>query len=243
MKLNVDVVNTARYPAFMPARKRPSSTVTAARRPRRQYHHGDLRAALIQAAAELVEATGPQGVSLRETARRCSVSQAAPYRHFASREALLAAVAAVGFSDFARVMETHAENCVTPLERLKAMGRGYVAFAAQRPETLRLMFGPECAGAEDAELERNANHAYALLSDTVAAALDQGQAPGLSRPVATIGVWALVHGLARLSIDLPGTPPDLAELDPQTRAARVIDSFVDGLLAGTQAPRKRGADA
>jgi AcrR family transcriptional regulator len=197
---------------------------------RSAYHHGDLRSALVHAAAQLVEEAGPQGVSLREAARRCGVSQAAPYRHFPPPAPLLAAVATEGFRTFARALQAHAEGAGDPVARLKALGRGYVAFAGEHPETLRLMFGSECAKSADAELEAAARAAYALLAETVAACLERPGAPRLDRAVTTLGTWALVHGLARLQIDMAGEPPDLAGKDPEARAALVIDSFVEGLL-------------
>ncbi|MDD3517204.1 MAG: TetR/AcrR family transcriptional regulator [Chromatiales bacterium] len=194
------------------------------------YHHGDLRPALVSAAAGLLEDAGSGGVSLREVARRCGVSQAAPYRHFASREALLAAVATEAFREFARVLSAHADETPDPLARLKALGRGYVAFAMEHPETFRLMFGPECAQAADDELKQAAHASYALLADTVAACVADPGRSSLDRATMTIGSWALMHGLARLTIDMPGDPIDLADMDPATRVARVIDAFVDGLL-------------
>ena len=83
---------------------------------------------------------------------------------------------------------------------------------------------------EDPELERSANDAYAMLSETVAAVLQGSTAPTLPQPLVTLGVWSLVHGLARLIIDMPGEPPDLPMDDPQARAQAVIDLFIEGLL-------------
>ncbi|AGA35301.1 Transcriptional regulator, TetR family [Thioalkalivibrio nitratireducens DSM 14787] len=191
----------------------------------------------MQAAAEMVEAQGPQGLSLREAARRCGVSQAAPYRHFASREALRGAVAAAGFRRFTDTLSEHAQGATDPERRLKRMGRGYVAFARAHPETLRLMFGPECADTEDPDLEQAANAAYALLEDSVAALFRERDLAPSDQPVVTIGVWALVHGLARLLIDLPGEPPGLAALGAGGGVEQVIDRGVDGLLHSRESRR------
>src|SRR5258706_6042474 len=96
------------------------------------YHHGDLRAALLRSAADLLEDQGPGGVLLREVARREGVSHNAPYRHFPDRDALLVALATEGFAILA--------------ERLKASAGkedavAYVRFALEHPHRFRLMFG------------------------------------------------------------------------------------------------------
>lgn len=200
------------------------------RTPRTRYHHGALRSALLEAAAKLVEEEGPTQVSLREVARRCGVSRAAPYRHFRSREALLAEVATTGFRALMEEMDRYAENLTDPVARLRAIAAAYVAFAADRPETLRLMFGPECTRVNDPELEQVANQAYTVLSATVGAALQNGSARAPQEPLVTLGVWSLVHGLARLMIDMPGEPPGFQEEDPQARSREVIDVFVDSLF-------------
>src|SRR5215470_4643684 len=79
------------------ATKRTPKTGKTQKKPARKYHHGDLRRALVDAALAIVERAGPGALSLRELARRAGVSHAAPYRHFESREALLAALATEGF--------------------------------------------------------------------------------------------------------------------------------------------------
>jgi AcrR family transcriptional regulator len=226
---NVDGVN---MPGETVAMVRKINTSRNARGRPAAYHHGELRAALVRAAGEMVEERGPTGLSLREAARCCGVSQAAPYRHFASREALLAAVAAKGFRAFAQTLFEHARDSDGPLSRLKDMCRGYVAFAREHPETLRLMFGPECAKGEDPDLEQAANDAYALLEETVAGL----EAPSLDRHVISVGVWALAHGLARLLIDMPGEPPGFRALGEEACIEQVINGFLDGLLPASESP-------
>src|SRR5256885_13335679 len=96
------------------------------------YHHRDLRAALLRAAGKRLEKQGITALSMREAARRVGVSHNAPYRHFADREALLAALAAQGFEMLGQAMRGHAG---------RAMGEAYVRFALQYPQRFRLMFG------------------------------------------------------------------------------------------------------
>src|SRR5262245_61350904 len=116
--------------------------VTKKRRPRARasYHHGDLRAALLASAARLLEEEGAEAVSFRAIAREVGVSQTAPYNHFDSKEHLLATVAEEGFRAFTDLQRA-AQRVRTPQARLRALGRAYVAFAAEHPQLYRLMFG------------------------------------------------------------------------------------------------------
>lgn len=158
---------------------------TSARRKRR-YHHGDLRAALLAAAGKVLEDQGPAGVLLREVARLAGVSHNAPYRHFASREALLAALAAQGFDEFAARMQA------AGLET----GEAYVAFALEHPQLFRLMFGGTVKLASDPELARAAGRAYESLVQAFRARGDVADPQ-----TAAAAAWALVHGLAQLLLD------------------------------------------
>jgi len=105
----------------------------------RSYHHGDLRAALLRAALELLAERGEAGISLREVARRAEVSHNAPYRHFADREALLAALAEQGFSELLVRLQVAADG-LAAAQRLAALGRCYVAYALEQRGLFRLMF-------------------------------------------------------------------------------------------------------
>jgi len=168
---------------------------------KRRYHHGDLRPALIAAAMALVEESGVGAVSLRETARRVGVSAPATYRHFASKDSLLAAVAAEGFRDLGAALAAAARSERDPLS---AMGVAYVRFALTRRGVFRLMFGPETAKRADyPELKSAADQAFQWLKGGVQG---KGRAAQESN-LAAIAAWALVHGLAQLFLDgvLPET--------------------------------------
>jgi AcrR family transcriptional regulator len=104
----------------------------------------DARPRKLQAEALIVE-RGPQGFSLREVARRARVSEAAPYWHFANKEALLAAIAEAGFVALAAALEAVRDRIKEPGRRLRELGIAYVRFALAHPVHLRLMFGPEIA--------------------------------------------------------------------------------------------------
>src|SRR3982074_3363797 len=111
--------------------------------PKAAYHHGDLRAALVRAAIELLEESGETELSLRAVARRAGVSPAAPYRHYADRESLISAVAAVGYRELAQRLAAAHPSPSTP-EQLASVAIAYVQFALERPALFRLMFGEPC---------------------------------------------------------------------------------------------------
>src|SRR5260221_5999125 len=103
------------------------------------YHHGDLRAALVRAALELLEDSGESDLSLRAVARRAGVSPAAPYRHYADREALVSAVAAVGYPELA-TRPALAHPSPSTGEQLASVAVAYVQFSLDPPPLFRIMF-------------------------------------------------------------------------------------------------------
>src|ERR1700747_2060815 len=107
------------------------------------YHHGHLRAALVSAALELLEERGETELSLRAVARRAGVSPAAPYRHYADREALASAVAAIGYRELAARLGA-AHPMPSPPDELASVAIAYVQFALERPALFRIMFGEPC---------------------------------------------------------------------------------------------------
>src|SRR5215469_1548797 len=109
---------------------------------KRPYHHGDLRQALVRSALEILSEAGVGGLSLRGAARRARVSAMAPYRHFADKEALLAAVAEYGFRELATRLTAAAEPAADSRAGLAALGVAYVLFACEQPSLFKLMFGP-----------------------------------------------------------------------------------------------------
>jgi AcrR family transcriptional regulator len=151
------------------------------------YHHGDLRSALLLAAGDLLEEQGLGALSLREAARRAGVSHNAPYRHFADRDALLAALAAEGFRGLGEAMEGK-----TGRER----GEAYVRFGLAHPNRFRLMFGGHVEIARHPELRAAAGRTYDGLVEAFRAQ------PGIADAgLAAAAAWSLTHGLAHLLLD------------------------------------------
>lgn len=169
----------------------------------RHYHHGNLRRALLDAALRLLKRDGSAAPGLREVARMAGVSQAAPYRHFADKQALLAAVAEEGFRTMTDEMRrAGAPLAGDPLARLQALGIAYVEFASRHPAHFRVMFERELADrSKYPDLVAAAGESYATLTEAIAACQDAGATkPG--NPVEhVLAAWSIVHGLASLIIN------------------------------------------
>jgi AcrR family transcriptional regulator len=172
------------------------------------YHHGDLRNALVTAAARLVEEAGPAGFSLREAAREVGVSANAAYRHFDDKSALMAAVAGEGFARLTRRMKRAMEHAAEgrgarpAVARFRAAGRAYVEFAAAHPKLFRLMFG-ECgaSGLRTTEGGPGDETPWTLLGASLDALVAEGVMSPTERPGAELKAWCVVHGFASLALD------------------------------------------
>lgn len=188
-EMNTPFANTERIGSNKKMRKRGS------------YHHGDLRAALIDAARQLIEEKGPDRITMSDASRAAGVSTAAPYRHFPDLGALLLVTAEEGMSRQRKDLE-NATVGQEPgsLEGISAIGLAYLAFAVREPGIFRLMFAltkkhkdrPSLVNAGKATFEVVLRQiAYRLkcrVDDPIV--LDRG-----------LKLWAFVHGLAFLLID------------------------------------------
>lgn len=156
----------------------------------RQYHHGDLRRALLDAAVTAIAERGPAAVSLRELARVAGVSHAAPVHHFGDNAGLLTAVAAEGFQllgdDLAAVRARGGD--------IVEMGVAYVQFAVGHRAHFEVMFRPDLHRADDPILDQAGDRAFAQLTEGVAG--DHPASPPDNSAV--VAAWSLVHGFATL---------------------------------------------
>ncbi len=187
--------------------------------PKRGYHHGNLRQALVEAALELIEKRGPTGFTLSEAAKRAGVTPAAVYRHFDGREDLIAEAARQGFEIFADQME-HAYQSGQPsaLASFEATGRAYLAFARKYPGHYVAMFESGISINRTAELAMVANRALGVL-EKAATDLSRHIPPDKRPPAAMFSahIWAMSHGVVELfARGAPGTkspfpPEDLLE--------------------------------
>ncbi len=179
----------------------------------RPYHHGDLASSLRQAARAILETEGLAALSLRSVARRAGVSHAAPYRHYASREALLADVAVEGLAELrgeiVQAGAAHAERA----DRIVLIGRAYTRFAVRHAGLLRLMFGSELPNRAD----------FPGLAEATAGI---GEEIGrlLGDAAAGLTVWAAIHGMAILILE------NVIDLGQKQAGMDVIPSRAEILL-------------
>jgi AcrR family transcriptional regulator len=199
----------------------PAAPVRPRRKPPSQYHHGDLRRALLQEAVRTIATAGVEALTLREVGRRLGVSRTAMYRHFSDKSALLAAVAREGFQTFAADLRAAWNEAQGTQRGLELMGTAYIGFAVAHPSHYRVMFSGDfphlCA--KDPELQADAAASF----DTLVQALAALQATGVVRRdelvIQAQFVWAIVHGIARLAIDGQLGPPDSGRLEPLVELA------------------------
>src|SRR5262245_7754680 len=156
----------------------------------RPYHHGDLAPSLRQAARAILEEEGLAALSLRSVAKRAGVSHAAPYRHFASREALLADVALKGLSELQDEIAAAGSKPGDRGERIVHMGGAYLRFAVRHQGPLRLMFGSELPNRAD---DPGLAQATSAIGEEIGRALHD--------PAAGLTVWAAIHGFSMMILD------------------------------------------
>ena len=169
----------------------------------KSYHHGDLRNALIQAGLELLAEGGVQELDLRKVARRAGVSHAAPYRHFADKQALIAAINEEGFHLLAeRIRSTLREVSDEPVEQLLGVALAYVRFAKENPWLMREMFSGLTIERETFEsLHTASKSVYRLYAEVIRRGQESGKIVD-GDPTALAGVlWSVLHGLAMLIIE------------------------------------------
>jgi AcrR family transcriptional regulator len=169
------------------------------------YHHGNLRATLLETAQTLVTEVGVDGFSLRELARRANVSPAAPYHHFKDKAALIRALAKESQERLGGASQAALEGITHPALRLSALGVAYVLYAFEHPSEFRIMFRRELPSPLETGQDSTPDPAFVLLRQTLIECRDANCFPiGDSEHelyLATINTWALVHGLSTLIID------------------------------------------
>lgn len=167
------------------------------------YHHGDLRNALIQAGLEMLSEGGAAALDLRKVARKAGVSHAAPYRHFADKQALVAAINEEGFRSLAeRIQSTLRAAPDDPFEQLQGIARAYVQFAQEHPWLMREMFSGLTIEREAfADLQTASKAVFKLYAEVVKRGQERGSIID-GDPGALAGVlWSLLHGVAMLTIE------------------------------------------
>lgn len=186
-----------------------------------QYHHGNLRETLLLSGLALMEATGDTAFSLRELSRQVGVSANAAYRHFASKDDLLTAIAVYGFQQLVSTQAQAVQDNSNPRDGFLMAGISYVSFARRHPALFRLMFGRFAVTHRNDELSAAAQLAYEGMRYSAALALNKALDDPQLMVLAT-QAWSLVHGLSHLIID--------GQFDATTSD---IDGLVSQVLAGS----------
>lgn len=185
----------------------------------RNYHHGNLRAALIEAGLAELEKSDQAELSLRAVAREVGVSANAAYRHFASKDDLLGALAAEGFRRFAAQQARAIQPKASTQEARSAAAKAYVSFAQAHPALFRLMFSHFLNASSSDDLKEAASAAFQGLLQTSAThagvPIDSDQALLMA-----LANWSMVHGLSHLMLD---GQLGLFNMD--------VNKLIDGILA------------
>lgn len=199
----------------------------------KSYHHGDLQRVIVETALEVLSESQSSDFSVREVARRAGVSHNAPFRHFADKNEMLAAVSAAGFSRLAEKMHAATADIADARQRLEAIAQTYVESALENPALYRLMFegfltGPDfCRPAiEKAEADKIREQVVVTISDgALGHAIPRTAENQLTIDAALLIFWTQMHGLSLLLVNrLIGPPEKAPEL-----AAMALRSIIDGL--------------
>jgi AcrR family transcriptional regulator len=207
---------------------------------RGRYHHGDLRNALVDAAARLAAGGGPDAVTVRAAAREVGVTPTAAYRHFSGHDGLLAAAKGECIGRMSAAMRKRLDELpdqADPIEsavgRLEAIGRGYVDFALAEPGLFRTALGGHFGGNHlEQEHDHDTDDPHGMLVALIDELIQLGFLDERQRLGAEISAWSLVHGLSMLLID--GPLAGLPEAERSAVVEQTLTSFTQSFWnAGT----------
>lgn len=197
------------------------------------YHHGSLREALLDVGEALIEEKGVAAFTLRECARRAGVSHSAPAHHFGDANGFLSELAANGFEDLDVLMTRYrSEAADEPYAQFVATGRAYVDYALGHPARFQLMFSSEQLHPGNERLRAAGDRTFGQLVETLAALPRQGDGSPLTPNEQAALAWALVHGIASLTLDNPGFARTLGGADRATDALERMVVAIRGAFVG-----------
>jgi AcrR family transcriptional regulator len=209
----------------------------ATKETRRGYHHGDLRAALIEISIQLIAERGVRDFSLAEASRRLGVAVSAPYAHFADRDDLFSAIAVHALQLFQAELQPTLARSATATERLALMARVYVRFAAKHRSLFQTLFDIRFDKRRHPEIEAAERPLEEAFLESVHALSPNGDEAASESLAAA--VEAIAHGHAMLLLDGRFGRGQRAINRAAENAARATLALIDGRkrLAATSRPR------
>ena len=166
------------------------------------YHHGNLRLALLDAAIDQIKEHGVEKLSMRGIARIVGVSQTAPYRHFEDKNHLLSEVATQAFSELYEISMAATDSNESPIKNIHAAGLVYLQYAIDNPEKYRVIFGSRIQNRQSyPSMIEAGEKSFKILIDQVERGIEAGDfIPGCALILANT-LWTQVHGAASLILD------------------------------------------
>ena len=207
------------------ARKLTQSTVcedgfVIKRKPNTSYHHGNLRAALIECGLKMIQRKGIHALTLREIGKQLGVSRSAAYRHFKDKEALLSAICEAGFVSFGNAVDAARKDAGEGFAaQMDAVALAYARFAAEHRAQFEVMFAAVLeSGAEELGGGRNLR----IMEEIIREGQKTGEVrPGDPAAMARV-VWALVHGASLLRMDGDGAEPPFIRFSTELLRAGLL---------------------
>jgi AcrR family transcriptional regulator len=228
----------------MPSSAKPSPTNSKRRSVKspKPYHHGDLKRVLIDAALDLVEEVGVEGVSVREAARRAGVSPGAPFRHFPNRIALMTAVAEEAQKLFRAEIDAALAELPpgNPLARFRCVGLAYLRWAMRNPTHFEIISSGRYFDHDNAAgVSRDNAQVIEMTESALVEAHAQGQLRSADLKQVQIAGRALVYGFARMNIDGHFPRWGIADAEAERMAEAILDLFIEGIAAPPGASSRR----
>jgi len=203
----------------------------------RSYHHGDLRNALIIAAAELIEESGSTDFAMVDAARRAGVSSAAPYRHFKDKSAILEAVVEFAFFALAREMEAVAsESEPGAISTIVALGQAYIRFVTGHPQFYALMWGDLAGRSHHDDGSELSSSGFYVLVNVVRQWCDQNDREDVDALTLAIKLWGMAHGLSGIAMH-----GHIERFLPQADVYSLLETSTHTFLEGVRQGKNKGS--
>jgi AcrR family transcriptional regulator len=170
---------------------------------REHYHHGDLKKEMMQRGMQLLNEEGYEGFSLRKVAVMCGVSHAAPYKHFKSKEELIAAIVQEVSDSFKVALEEAVQMCIDdPENQIIEMGKCYVRFMVENPDYMRFIFiNPNQRAINMVHEFDYSTDPYQVFKNSALRYLEWRKANSKDQAVDILTMWSLVHGYSMLLVN------------------------------------------